>query len=137
MKVILDTNVFISGVFFSGVPHVILDAWRNKRITLVLSEEILEEYRQVGDELAQTFPAVDPQPALELVAIHATIVESPPLSVPVCTDPDDDKFLACAIASNTKIITSGDKALLRTSGYADIEVMTPRAFVDRYLSTTP
>jgi predicted nucleic acid-binding protein len=37
MKVILDTNVFISGVFFSGVPHVILDAWRHKKITLVLT----------------------------------------------------------------------------------------------------
>lgn len=137
MKVILDTNVFISGVFFSGAPHAILDAWHQKKITLVLSEEILEEYRRVGDELARTFPAIDPRPALDLVAIHAKIVEAPPLSVPVCTDPDDDKFLACAIASNTKIITSGDKALLRTSGYAGIEVMTPRAFVDRYLSTTP
>jgi len=77
MKVILDTNVFISGVFFSGVPHAILDAWRQKKITLVLSEEILEEYRRVGDELAQTFPAVDPRPALELLAIHAKIVEAP------------------------------------------------------------
>ena len=102
-----------------------------------MSEEILEEYRRVGDELARTFPTVDPQPALELVAIHASIVEAPPLQVQVCTDSDDDKFLACAIASNTKIITSGDKALLRTSGYAGIEVMTPRAFADRYLSTTP
>ena len=137
MKVILDTNVFISGVFFSGVPHAILKAWHQKKLTLVLSEEILEEYRRVGNELARTFPTVDPQPALELVAIHAKIIEAPPLSAPVCTDPDDDKFLACAIAGSTKIITSGDKALLRTSGYAGIEVITPRTFVERYLSTVP
>ena len=61
------------------------------------------------------------------------VVQAPALPEQVCTDPDDDKFLACAVASRTKIITSGDKALLKTSGYAGIEVLTPRAFVDKYL----
>jgi len=43
-------------------------------------------------------------------------------------------FLACAIASGTKSIASGDKALLRTSGYQGVEVLSPRALLDRHLT---
>lgn len=47
MKVILDTNVFISGIFFHGAPYDILDAWRHNRVHLVVSPDILNEYRRV------------------------------------------------------------------------------------------
>lgn len=55
MRVILDTNVFVSGVFFSGPPHEILRAWREGRFQMVLSPEILEEYRRVGIDLARHY----------------------------------------------------------------------------------
>lgn len=134
MKVILDTNVFASGVFFTAAPYAILDAWRHGRLSLVVSPEILGEYRRVVHGLALDYSAIDPIPPLELVAINAQMINSPPLPHQVCTDQDDDKFLACAVASQTKIIVTGDKALLRTSGYAGIEVITPKAFIDKYLS---
>jgi putative PIN family toxin of toxin-antitoxin system len=133
LKVIVDTNVFVSAVFFKGVPNTILDAWRHKRLKLVVSPEIVDEYKRVVHELAEKFPGVDPAPPLELLTVHAQVVDAPALPEQVCTVPDDDKFLACALASKTKIITSGDKALLKTSGYSGIEVLTPRAFVDKYL----
>ena len=83
--------------------------------------------------LTEQFPEVDLQPWLELVALKATFVDAPALSEQVCTDQDDDKFLACAMASRTKIITSGDKALLRASGHEGITVLKPRDFVEKYL----
>jgi predicted nucleic acid-binding protein len=46
VKIILDTNVFISGVFFGGPPYQILDAWRNGKVDIILSEEIFAEYQQ-------------------------------------------------------------------------------------------
>ena len=49
------------------------------------------------------------------------------------TYPDDDKFLACAIAGKSKLIVSGDKHLLRVSGYRGIKVERPREFIDEYL----
>ena len=116
MRVILDTNVFVSGVFFSGSPYEILDAWRHGKLILVVSPEILGEYERVGHELAGEFPNVDLAPALELLALKGEVVKAPPLTERVCSDPDDDKFLACAIAGGTRIISSGDKALLKTSG---------------------
>lgn len=133
MRVILDTNVFVSGVFFSGPPYEILDAWRRGKLTLVVSPDILGEYDRVGRELASEFPTVDLAPALELLAFKGKVVNAPPLTERVCSDADDDKFLACAMASGTRVISSGDKALRKTNGYAGIEVLSPREFVNKYL----
>jgi hypothetical protein len=48
VKAILDTNVLISGIFFSGIPYDLLAAWRDRKIELVITPEILAEYRRVG-----------------------------------------------------------------------------------------
>ncbi len=133
MRLIIDTNVFISGVFFSGPPYDILDAWRRGRIEVIVSPEILEEYRRVGQQLAREFPGVELEAFLELMTLRARIVDASPLKEKVCSDPDDDKFLACAIASRTKTICSGDKALLRVSGYEGITILKPKDVVVRYL----
>ncbi|MBU0678839.1 MAG: putative toxin-antitoxin system toxin component, PIN family [Verrucomicrobia bacterium] len=133
MRLVVDTNVFISGVFFSGPPYEILKAWKAGKVQLVVSPEIMDEYRRVGDELSKQYRGTDVEPFLELLGIHAIVVEAPPLSESVCSDPDDDKFLACAIASRTRTVCSGDKALLRTSGYKGIKVLSPRLFVENCL----
>jgi putative PIN family toxin of toxin-antitoxin system len=133
MRLVLDTNVFLSGVFFSGPPYEILNAWRHRKVDLVISPDILDEYRRVGERLAKRYSGVDLEPFLELLAIKARIVEVPPLDESVCSDPDDDKFIACALASRTKLICSGDKALLRASGYRGITILRPKDFVDSYL----
>jgi putative PIN family toxin of toxin-antitoxin system len=133
MRFIVDTNVFISGVFFSGTPYEILNAWRHRKLDLVISPDILGEYRRVGEQLAKRYPDVDLEPFLELLAIKARIVEAPPLDESVCSDPDDDKFIACALASRTKLICSGDKALPRASGYRGITILRPKDFSYIYL----
>jgi len=133
VKVILDTNVFISGVFFSGPPSKILVAWKNKTISLVISPSIYEEYRRVAGELSKQFAPVDISSILELIAINADMVPDITLPTPVCTDPDDDKFLACAVAAKAMIICSGDKALLKTSGYRNIQILTPADFCKNHM----
>ena len=132
MKIILDTNVFVSGVFFSGPPFQILQAWRNGEIQMVISLEILEEYTRVGEILAEEYPARNLRRILEYVAKAAVVYSAPPLQERVCDDPDDDKFLACALASNSKVVVSGDKHLLKSSGYQGIEVLKPRDFLEKY-----
>lgn len=134
MKVILDTNVFVSGVFFIGPPFQILQAWRNGRLKLVISSDIFDEYCRVATILAEQFPPVNLQKILELVETEADFYDAPALSERVCEDPDDDKFLACALASDTKIIVSGDKHLLRVSGYRNFEILKPKTFADTYLA---
>jgi uncharacterized protein len=134
MRIVVDTNVFISAVFFVGVPYQILDAWRRDLVQIVISPPILNEYRRVGGQLARECPAIEIKPWLELLAAAAVAVDPRAIPEPVCRDSDDDKFLACAIAGNAKVVVTGDKALLETSGYAGIKVLTPRDFVERYLT---
>ena len=134
MRIVLDTNVFISGIFFSGPPHRILQGWREGRIQLVLTPEIFEEYRRVAEVLHEKFPAVDLTRLLDLVVIGAEMCQAEPLLEAVSVDPDDDKFIACALSSGSKLIVSGDKHLLDVDGYRGIEILKPRPFVERYLA---
>lgn len=134
MRVVVDTNVFISGVFFGGVPGRILEAWRDGAVEFVLSAEILEEYQRVGQELASQYRGVDLEPFLALLMVGATIVEAPPLSERVSSDPDDDKFLACALAASVPVVVSGDRDLLDHTGWRGVRVLRPRQFTDEFLA---
>ncbi len=133
MRVVLDTNVFISGVFFSGPPFEILKAWLDKRIQIIISSEILQEYKRVGEELMHRYPDIEITPILKSFSTKATSVSAPRLPHPVCVDPDDDKFLACAAAGNAELIISGDRHLLDINEFQGIKIVKPRTFVDEYL----
>lgn len=116
MKVVLDTNVLVSGVFFSGPPFEILSAWRDGRIQMVVSAEILDEYRRVGDRLEAGHSGTAFSQILLLVALHGEVVLASNLAGPVCEDATDDKFFACAIAAGCSTIVSGDKHIHRANG---------------------
>jgi len=133
LKVILDTNVFVSGVFFTGPPYRILEAWRDGKLQLLISEDILKEYRRVGEVLANRFPSIDLQPLLALAAVKAEMSTSKHFDTPLCEDPDDDMFITCALSGKCKMIVSGDKHLLKMSGYRGIKVLSPREFVDQHI----
>src|SRR5690349_10214870 len=92
------------------------------RVELVLSPAILVEYRRVGAELAVRYPARGETltPVLALIAMNATLVDAEPLSERVSADPDDDKFLAAAVAANVPVVVSGDQDLLEVSGWRNI-----------------
>ena len=72
-------------------------------------------------------------PIIDLMTIHGQFIDAEGFDVSICDDPDDNKFMECAIASYSKIIVSGDKHLLKVSGYQGIKVLNPREFVDSYL----
>ena len=117
MRIVLDTNVFISGIFFSGPPYQILKSWRDGRIELLVSPSILEEYQRIGIELASKFRDVDLRPFWDLLAIQAHIVLAPTLPPVIHDDPSDDKFLEAAVAGNASYVISGDKHLLTLREY--------------------
>ena len=132
MRIILDTNVLVSGIFFSGPPFRILKAWRDNKLQLVVSTDILDEYQRVAAILGEKYSRVDISPIMDLLTVNSDIVTAPPLPEPVSVDPDDDKFVACALAADTKLIVSGDRHLLDVDGYQDIRVLKPRRFVNIY-----
>jgi putative PIN family toxin of toxin-antitoxin system len=126
--------VFVSEIFISGPPYRILKAWSEGKIQFFLSPDIIDEYRRVGDILAADHPSINFTPILEYTFQNAEIYPVQSLIDPVCEDPDDDKFIACALAGECEFIVSGDRHLLKVSGYRNIRVLKPRDFVDEYLA---
>jgi putative PIN family toxin of toxin-antitoxin system len=111
VRVVLDTNVLVSGIFFGGVPAEILRAWSNERFELLVSPRILDEYRRICRELGDSYPkAAATYPSiLERIAGAALIVPDERLEAPVCDNPYDDVFLAVAGAGRASINVSGDR----------------------------
>lgn len=133
MRIVLDTNVLISGIFFSGPPAKILQAWKDKKIQFVISPDMYSEYSRVAEIISNKYADVDISEILNLIAVYSEIIDAPRLPEAICKDPDDDKFIACAVSGKVEIIVSGDKNLIDTSGYKDIRVMNPREFCDKFI----
>jgi putative PIN family toxin of toxin-antitoxin system len=134
VKVVLDTNVVLSGLFFGGLPGRVLEAWRDDRFTLVLSVPIFAEYREAGAEFEAAYGGSDFEAFASLLLMNSEIVDAPEhLPERVCSDPDDEKFLTCALTAGVRIIVSGDRGLQAVTGWNDIDVVSPRRFLERYL----
>lgn len=133
ISIVLDTNVFMSGIFWAGNPGKILEAWSNNKIKLIFSTEILEEYVRVGQILSKKYPGVEVTPFIDLLMVYGELHLPIKLKHPISQDPDDDKFIAVAQAAKCLCIVSGDVDLLSVDGVFDIHILKPADFVKKYL----
>ena len=129
MKIILDTNVFISGIFWSGPPYQILNAWKARQISLAVSQEILNEYDRVSKALSNKYTGIDLSVFMELLANNSELYVAKKLNDQISRDPDDDKFIAVALAGGAEFIVSGDQALLDVGTYQGVQIMNPSNFL--------
>lgn len=83
-RIVVDTNVFVSGIFWSGPPYQILTTWRDRKLELALSPAILEEYIRIALALSNRFPDIDLFPFIELLIVEAKFCMPKRLSHPVC-----------------------------------------------------
>ncbi len=126
MRVVLDTNVFVSGIFFGGKPGRLLELWRDGHFELVTTRAIHGEYSETAAAMHARYPQTDPAPFLDGVRRLALFLVPFALSEPVCADPDDDMFVAAALVSGAgTIVCSGDAHLLAVSGFRGICVLKP------------
>jgi putative PIN family toxin of toxin-antitoxin system len=132
MKIILDTNVFVSGIFFSGPPYQILKAWRDENLKIILSPSIRGETFLVADELSAKFQEIDLLPFLQLLLTNAEIIAPPRINPVIADDLSDIKFLECALAGKADFIKSGDKHLLKLISFAGIPILKTADFFNKY-----
>ena len=131
MNVVVDTNVFVSSVF-GGPPRRVVELWFDGRITLCLSEPIVQEYRRVLREIGAV-SAAEERALIEAFASGDGVlyVNDPPAIEGASSDPDDDKFLACALVLGAECVVSGDADLLELRSYMGIPIRAPRAFLEQ------
>ncbi len=133
MIVVLDTNVLVSGIFFAGAPLEILERRERGEFAIAVSSAILDEYQRVIQRLQSKYDLDAGAPILDVIRVKAITVADAELPARVCEDASDDKFLACAIEARAALVVSGDRLLLRTSGYSGVAIVRPRTFLDEYL----
>ena len=132
MRVVVDTNIFESS-FFGGNPRRIIDLWIEGGITICLSKDILDEYVAVllrmgldkGKELEELLN-------LFSHGFNSLVTANPPCINIISDDPNDIKFIECAVGLDADHIISGDKHLLNLREYCGIKISSPREFLDIY-----
>lgn len=129
IRVVLDTNVFISALMFGGRPGNLLDLAFLQSFHLVISPELLEE---LDEKLLSKFAVSASDRAMirvKLESIAEVIRPQMALSV-IKDDPDDDRVLECALEGRAEYIVTGDRDLLKLGSYEDISIVSVRQFLD-------
>lgn len=133
VRIVIDTNIAISALFWSGAPHRLLEMARDNRIQVISSTNLLLELEDVlcRPKFASLLDRIGKNPLRVMNDFRrmVEIVASPPLPAPVCRDPDDDAVLACAVAARARLIVSGDADLLILENHQDIPIITADAAV--------
>lgn len=132
LKVVYDTNVVVSGLLSSrGIPALLLDLVFNKRVTLILSEEIFNEYVEVLGRPKFNLPKRQRNSVLRQLRKLADWV-APDQRISVAKDPDDNIILECAVAGRSDYLVTGNLRHFPKS-ISQIPILNPRQFLDIYL----
>ncbi len=132
MKIVIDTNVLISGVFFGVFPRKILSSIVDRIFTACATVEIIDEYKEIVQEMIDRKQGHMNTDILAPLIRALEIIE-PVSDVKISRDPDDDKFINCAKDAHALYIVSGDKDLLVLRQYENIQIITAKEFCEKYL----
>lgn len=132
MRIVVDTNVIISGVFFGGAPAEVLKAIISNKVTACASKQIVEEYIEIVNEMISRKQGKLNNNIL-LTLIESLEMIKPKTHIEISRDRDDDKFIECAKDADALYIVSGDKDLLVIKQYENIKIITAKEFCDNYL----
>lgn len=132
MRIVVDTNVLISGVFFGGFPRRILSAIVESKLAACATAEIVDEYEKIVQEMVDRKQGHINRSLLAPLIKAMEIIE-PITRVELSRDPDDDKFLGCAKDAKAMYIVSGDKDLLVLEHFENIQIITAKEFCEKYL----
>ena len=132
-RVVLDTNVLVSALLFTGKLSKIVDLWRQGKVIPLISRGTFEELRAVleypkfslaPDEI-QSIIENEILPFFEVVEIQENVRG-------VCRDPGDDKFIACAVSAPADFLVSGDKDLTDLKRYKTVKIIRVSEFLSMY-----
>jgi len=127
-KIVIDTNIYISAIFWGGKPRAIVDLGRTGQVLIFTSSEIEEE---IEKKLKTKFGLSNEEAAqilLDFSTFTVPVKVSRRIKV-IDDDPDDDKFVECAVASRAGFVVSGDKHLLDLKEYEEIKIMRAADFL--------
>ncbi|HET6842023.1 MAG TPA: putative toxin-antitoxin system toxin component, PIN family [Candidatus Angelobacter sp.] len=129
IRVVFDTNVYISALMFGGLPGSLLDLAFLQSFVLVISPALMDE---LDEKLRLKFEVSDEDAAIIRAKLegNAEIVMPDVVLDVIEDDPDDNRVLECAVKGSANYIVTGDRHLLKLGTYEAIPIVTVRQFLD-------
>ncbi len=130
MIVVIDTNVWISALLFSGPDSV-----PNRALRRAVRDDILAVCEELDDEIVRVLREKSEWTDTEIRSQiekfqRAALIVRLRHNVHICRDPKDDMFLECAALANADVLVTGDKDLLSLGSYTGTRIITPLEYVE-------
>jgi len=130
IRAVLDTNVIVSALLFSGPPSQLVPAWQSGRLQPVLSTPILDEYIRVLAYPKFKLTSAEIRGLIEEALLpFIETVRTSPSAIPKLRDQDNTKFITCALTAGVRWLVSGDDALLSLHRIKSIKFVSVTAFL--------
>ena len=132
MSAVIDTNVLISAIFWTGRPKQLLNKIRHGEITFLTSQILLDELNEILVRADKPFKLSEKE-AEQVVETMRNLAEviQPRSRVSICGDEDDNRVLECAIDGRAEWIISGDQHLLELQSFQGVEIVTVGDFLNQ------
>ena len=128
MRVVADTNVYVSAIIFGGKPQAILDLAQDGQIELFISDDILAEVTLILRDKFKRSPEELRNTLLSLEAITTWVQPTEKIDA-VPNDPTDNVMVECAVAARAQVIVSGDNHLIQIDGFRGLKVQRAADFL--------
>ena len=132
IKVVLDTNIYISGILFAGKPREVLDLAIKGKIHVFISPDILSELRDVLSRKKFGFSPEHVDIIIREIESITTMV-NPAKKYSIVSHDSDNIIIDCAMESRVEYIITGDNDLLCLNKYKSITIINPALFIEEYL----
>lgn len=129
MRIVLDTNIFVSAVL-GGRLGVILDEWKAGKFKLIVTDSVVHEYLDVINRPKFKIPEYEILAVTDYLLRTAEFVTPMETISIIVADLTDNKFLEAAAAGKVDFIVSGDNHLLELKSFRDIPMINGREFID-------
>lgn len=139
MRITADTNVLLSSAFWYGDSFKIIEKAENKEIDLVLSDDIINEFKEVleYEEIKEKIKDknLEMKRTVEKIREISQIVNPKETLDVIKEDPDDNRILECAVEGKADYIITQDNHLLKLKEFKDIKILTPSDFLEEIKKT--
>lgn len=136
MRAVLDVNVIISAIIApKGTPRQVLEAWRDQRFDLVISEGMIAQVEEklrlpkIGGAYNVSEADIRWVRALFRTQAEVVLVRFEDL-VGAVKDPEDDYVLATGVVGKADYLVTGDRGLLALKEHRKVRIVNPRAFLE-------
>jgi len=137
IRVVLDTNVLVSALLFEGSLASLVEGWKQGRFIPIFSRATFQEFKAFLSYPKFKLSKEEIAALLEEILPFFEVAEVQEEIRGICRDPEDDKFISCALAGSADWIISGDLDLLALKKFGSLRILKPSDFLQRLIGFQP